>query len=69
MKSGIMYSTAGAIDELVRRIEDELGESCTVVATGGLAPLIVPICRRDIILDEDLLLKGLKIIYDKNNKQ
>ena len=69
MKSGIMYSTAGAIDELISRIEEELGEKCTVVATGGLAPLVVPICRRSITLDEDLLLKGLKIIFDKNNKQ
>ena len=68
MKSGIMYSTAGAIDEIIKRMEDELGERCTVIATGGLSPLIVPICRRDIILDEDLLLKGLAIIYEKNRK-
>ena len=69
MKSGIMYSTAGAIDEIIRRMEEELGEKCTVIATGGLAPLIVPICRTDIILDEDLLLKGLAVIYEKNHKQ
>lgn len=68
MKSGIMYSTAGAIDELILRMEEELGERCTVIATGGLSSLIVPICRREIILDEDLLLKGLAIIYEKNNK-
>ncbi|MBR6872888.1 MAG: type III pantothenate kinase [Ruminococcus sp.] len=66
MKSGIMYSTAGAIDELIVRMEEELGESCTVIATGGLSPLVVPICRRKITLDEDLLLKGLAIIYEKN---
>ena len=68
MKSGIMYSTAGAIDEIVNRMEEELGEKCTVIATGGLSPLIVPICRREIILDEDLLLKGLAVIYEKNHK-
>ena len=48
------------------RIEEELGSKTTVVATGGLAKKIVPHCRREIILDEDLLLKGLRIIYEKN---
>jgi type III pantothenate kinase len=67
MKSGIMYSTACSIDGLIERMEEELGESCTVIATGGLASLIVPLCKRDIILDEDLLLKGLMVIYNKNN--
>ena len=66
MKSGIMYSNAGAIDGLIERMENELGEKCTVIATGGLAGVIVPLCKRDIILDDDLLLKGLNIIYDKN---
>ena len=37
-----------------------------VVATGGLSRVIVPECRHDIIVDHALLLKGLKIIYDKN---
>ena len=49
-------------------MEEELGEKCTVIATGGLSPLIVPICRTDIILDEDLLLKGLAVLYEKNKK-
>ena len=66
MKSGIMYSNAGAIDGLVERMENELGEKCTVIATGGLAGVIVPLCKHDIILDDDLLLKGLNIIYNKN---
>ena len=66
MKSGIMYSNAGAIDGLIERMENELGEKCTVIATGGLAGVIVPLCKHDIILDDDLLLKGLNIIYNKN---
>ena len=66
MKSGIMYSTACSLDGLTERIEEELGEKCTVVATGGLASTIVPLCKRDIILDDDLLLKGLMLIYNKN---
>ena len=66
MKSGIIYSTAASIDGLIEKIEEEMGETLTVVATGGLAPTIIPICKRDIILDDELLLKGLAIIYNKN---
>ena len=66
MKSGILYSNAASIDGIVDRIEEELGEDVTVVATGGLAKTIVPHCKRDIIIDDDLLLKGLLIIYEKN---
>ncbi|MBQ0001430.1 MAG: type III pantothenate kinase [Clostridiales bacterium] len=66
MKSGVLYSSAGAMDGIIDRIEEELGQKTTVVATGGLAKRIVPYCKKDIILDEDLLLKGLRIIYEKN---
>ena len=66
MKSGIMYSNASSIDGMIERIEEELGEKCTVIATGGLAGIVTPLCRRDIILDEDLMIKGLAIIYRKN---
>lgn len=66
LKSGLMYSNACAIDGIVERIEEELGEKVTVVATGGLAKLVVPLCKRDIILDDDLMLKGLVLIYNKN---
>jgi type III pantothenate kinase len=66
MKSGIIYSTASSIDGTVSRIEEELGESCTVISTGGLAGSIIPYCKRKIIIDDKLLLKGLMIIYTKN---
>lgn len=66
MKSGVLYSNAGAIDGIVERIEEELGQKATVVATGGLAKKIVPFCKKKVILDEDLLLKGLLVIYEKN---
>ena len=66
IKSGILYGNAGAIDGIIERFEEELGEKCTVIATGGLAKVIVPLCRREIIIDEDLLLKGLMLIYEKN---
>lgn len=66
MKSGVLYSSAGALDGIIDRIEEELGKPATVLATGGLAKKIIPHCRREIILDEDLLLKGLRVIYEKN---
>lgn len=66
MKSGALYGHAAAIDGLITRIEEELGQPCTVVATGGLAGIVVPLCRRHILLEDDLLLKGLQIIYHKN---
>lgn len=66
MKSGIMFGTAGSIDGLIDRIEQELGEKCSVIATGGLAGTVIPLCRHSITLDDDLLLKGLMIIYNKN---
>ena len=65
MKSGVLYSNAAALDGIIDRIEEELGEKATVVATGGLAKKIVPHCKREIILDEELLLRGLLIIYEK----
>lgn len=68
MLSGILYSNASAIDGILERMEEELGEPCTVVATGGLAKRIIPLCRHEIIIDDSLLLKGLQIIYDKNRK-
>ncbi|MDO5362077.1 MAG: type III pantothenate kinase [Eubacteriales bacterium] len=66
MKSGLLYSNAAALDGIVERIEEELGQKTTVIATGGLAKKIIPHCKREIILDEDLLLKGLLVIYEKN---
>ena len=66
MKSGVLYSNAAALDGIIDRIEEELGEKATVVATGGLAKKIVPHCKRKVILDEELLLRGLLYIYEKN---
>ena len=68
MRSGMMYGTAAMIDGLIERMEEELGHRCTLIATGGLAQFITPLCRREIILEKDLLLKGLNIIYKKNKK-
>ena len=66
MKSGLLYGSAGALDGLIDRIHLELGESCTVVATGGPANIIAPLCRNTILVDDDLLLSGLVRLYNKN---
>lgn len=68
MRSGMMYGTAAMLDGLVDRIEEELGHKSTIIATGGMAQFIAPLCKREIILDKNLLLKGLNIIYKKNKK-
>lgn len=68
MRSGMMYGTAAMIDGLIDRIEQELGYSATLVATGGMAQFITPLCKREIILEKDLLLKGLNLIYKKNKR-
>lgn len=68
MQSGLLYGAAGMLDGMIERTEAELGYPVTVVATGGLSKFILPLCRREIIYDEDLLLKGLNIIYKLNKK-
>lgn len=66
MKSGIIYGEAARLDGLIDRFEKELGYECKVIATGGLSKVVVPNCTHNIVLDNDLILIGLKILYDKN---
>ena len=68
MKSGLLCGAAAMVDGMADRIEDELGEKTTLVATGGLAPEVVKSCRRDVILDGSLLLEGLRLIYERNQQ-
>lgn len=66
IKSGIIYGEASRIDGMIDRFEKELGYNTKVIATGGLASVIIPHCSHEVIIDPDLMLKGLKMIYDKN---
>ena len=68
MRSGTMYGNAAMIDGLVDRMEEELGHKSTIIATGGLARFITPLCKREIIVEKDLLLKGLNLLYKKNKR-
>lgn len=69
MQSGLIYGSAGMIDGLIDRISEEMGCEMTLVATGGMSAKIIPRCRHDIRLDDNLLLDGLRIIYEKNRKK
>lgn len=66
MKSGIVMGQASCLDGMIERIWEELGYQAPVVATGGLSGSIVPYCKKEIICDNELTLKGLDIIYRKN---
>ena len=66
MKSGLIYGTASMMDGMADRIEEELGMPATLVATGGRAGEVIPYCKREILLDDNLLLDGLRIIFEKN---
>ena len=67
MRSGLVLGTAAMLDGMIDRIEESLGECATVVATGGLSKEIINHCSHSIIYNENLLLDGLRIIYEKNN--
>ncbi|MEE1242904.1 MAG: type III pantothenate kinase [Frisingicoccus sp.] len=69
MQSGVLYGNAAMIDGLIDTLEKEIGRKATVLATGGIAGLIVPYCRHKIVYEPDLLLKGLWYIFHKNAKE
>ena len=66
MKSGLIFQNAALIDGMIERIEEEYGEKCVLIATGRYADIVAPLCKHKIILDKDLLLKGLIEVYYKN---
>ena len=57
------------IDGIIDRMETELGTKTTIIATGGLAPVIMRHCTHKILLEDDLLMLGLGVIYEKNAKR
>lgn len=67
MNAGAIYGSAAMLDGVIQRVEEELGEEIrTVVGTGGLVGKVAPFCRRKLVVDDALMLWGLKIIYEKN---
>ena len=67
IKSGIIYGNASMIDGMTERIKNESGEELSVYITGGYAPAVLPYCKQKMTHDENLVLKGLNIIYKKNS--
>jgi len=68
MRSGLMLGAACMIDGMIERMEEELGYKTTVIATGGIAKFVIPMCRREIVYDKDLLVKGLATLYRENRR-
>lgn len=66
MRSGIMLGAACMLDGMIERMEAELGRKASVIITGGIAKFVAPLCRREMIYDKDLLVKGLVALYRDN---
>ena len=66
MQSGCVLGSALLLDGLIDRMEAELGRKATVVATGGIAPVIAPACRHEMHMAADLILRGLAVLYEQN---
>ncbi len=67
MQAGIYFGYVGLVDAVVSRIKKEIGEECFVLATGGLAPMIADESNAIDAVDEDITLKGLRILYELNS--
>lgn len=66
LQSGFVFGFAGLVDGITRRMLAELGDSATVIATGGMATRVAPLCSRIDEVDPFLTLKGLRLIHDRN---
>jgi type III pantothenate kinase len=67
IRSGVVFGYAGAIDAILRRLYDELGERTEVIATGGLARLVVPYAEEIEQIDDLLTLTGLRLLHERNS--
>lgn len=68
MRSGVMMGAACMLDGMIQRMEEELGYKTKVIVTGGIARFVIPMCRREMIYDKDLLVKGLAALYRENKR-
>ncbi len=68
LKSGAIFGSASAIDGMIDRITSETGEDFSLFATGVFASIVIPYCNHKITIEENMVLKGLNLIYQKNLK-
>ncbi len=68
MRSGVMFGAAAMLDGLLERMAQELGCEPKIVATGGIARFVTPLCKREITVDRSLMTRGLYVLYKKNTK-
>ncbi len=66
VQAGLILGEAAMVDGLVRRVWAELGAQTPVMATGGLAQRMAPLCETITAVDPDLTLKGLIVVYRRN---
>lgn len=66
LQSGFVFGFAGLVDAIVRRMLDELGGDAAVIATGGMAASIAPLCETIDEVDSHLTLQGLRLVHERN---
>lgn len=69
MQSGVYYGSAGQVDGIVSRIKEDMGLDFCVIATGGLAKLLADESEEIEIVDDNLTLDGLRLIWDRNQEK
>ena len=68
IRAGVVWGAVCMIDGMIDMIEKELGEKCKVLATGGLADKFIRYCTHDITIKKNLIMEGLRLIYERNKK-
>ena len=67
IRSGVVFGYAGAIDAILRRLYDELGQRAAAIATGGLSSLVAPYTEEIEEVDDLLTLTGLRLLHERNS--